>query len=246
MSIFSKPLEWCSLAGKRFMDLMRTVRQDRLLRRGLILFLLIDLGLTLLWVVMRIIDNLELNKNLWDDLRFLRIDAEGGWPEWFNYAKILLLVLLVARLAFSNRKVLYAVLALLFTFVLVDDSMEIHEHGGEYFAETLDLQPLWGMRAVDIGEVITWGIAGAVFLPLVLAGLWFGGRTHTANGLALLLPFFALVFFALVVDQLYHVLYNAFPGVDVLLGALEDGGEMVAISLDCALAGALVRNGTES
>ena len=164
-------------------------------------------------------------------------------PQRINYAQILLVVLLLARLFLSTRQLVYLALTVVFAVVLVDDSMEIHEEGGKYFVKALHLKPLWGMRAVDFGEVITWAIVAAIVMPLVLAGLRFSKRTHVVNGLALMLPFLALVFFALFVDQVYHVLRNAFFGADILLGMLEDGGEMVAITTECALAAALVRAG---
>ena len=49
-----------------------------------------------------------------------------------------------------------------------DDMMEIHESGGKYFARKLELQPWHGLRAVDFGELITWGLLGGLMLPLLL------------------------------------------------------------------------------
>ena len=58
-----------------------------------------------------------------------------------------------------------------------------------------------------------------------------------------MLPFVALLFFAIGVDQVYHSGRNLFFGADVVLATLEDGGEMMAISVEFALAAVLVRGG---
>ena len=81
-------------------------------------------------------------------------------------------------------------------------------------------------------------------VPLILIGLFRSERTHAVNGLALLVPFSALVFFGMFVDQIYHILRHAFFGADILLGMIEDGGEMIAITMACALAAALVKHGS--
>jgi len=241
-SIISWSRDWLTLTWTRFRELLATVRQDRLLWYGLIAILAVDLGFSLWFAVTRLLYNTEINQSLYE-LRFLRIDADGGWPEWFSYAKTVLLILLVGRLALSTRQLIYFSLVVVFGIVLIDDSLEIHETFGKRLVGILDLHPMLGVRARDVGEVITWALLGAITFPLVLAGLVWSKRTHVANGLALLLPFWALLFFAIVVDQAFHIWRNAFFGADILLATLEDGGEMIAISVACALAAALVRHG---
>jgi hypothetical protein len=128
-----------------------------------------------------------------------------------------------------------------FGVVLLDDAMEIHEDLGKHLVGVLDLRPMLGVRSRDVGEVITWAMMGVIVLPFVLAGFAFSKRTHVANGLALLIPFGALVFFAVVVDQAFHIYRDLFFGADIILATLEDGGEMIAVSLECALAAVLVK-----
>ena len=80
-------------------------------------------------------------------------------------------------------------------------------------------------------------------MPIVFAGFAFSKRTHVANGMAMLLPFAALLFFAIFVDQIFHIWRDLFFGADIVLATLEDGGEMIAVSVECALAAVLVRGG---
>ena len=155
-------------------------------------------------------------------------------------------MILVGCLFRSKRQWIYVALAILFALVLADDMLEIHEEGGKYFARALELRPALGLRAVDFGELITWAILGALMVPLILVGLLRSKRTDVENGLVLLVPFGALVFFGMFVDQVYHILRHAFFGADILLGMLEDGGEMIAITMACVLAAALVKHGSRN
>jgi hypothetical protein len=241
-SFISWARDWVSLTWQRFRELLSAARHDRLIWTGLIVLLAIDLVFSLWFAGTRLLLNLEINEYLYE-LRFLRIDADGGWPEWFGYAKTLLLILLLGRLTLSTRQLIYPALVFVFAIVLLDDSLEIHEELGKHLVGVLGLRPMLGVRARDVGEVITWAALGAIALPPVVAGLVFSKRTHVANGLALLLPFAGLLFFAIFIDQVYHVWRDAFFGADIVLATLEDGGEMVVISVNCALAAVLVRGG---
>jgi hypothetical protein len=231
---------WISLALDRSRELLRTSGEDRRVHLLLVVLLTIDLSATLWWGATRLLYNLEIDSSLYH-LKSLRIDVDGGLPERFSYAKTLLLVILIGYLLLARRQWIYASLAALFTLVLADDMLGIHEAGGKFFARALDLQPMYGMRAVDFGEVITWLLLGILIAPLLAFGLLRSARPDRANGLTLLTPFVALVFCGVVVDQLFHVMRDAFFGVDVMLGMIEDGGEMVAITAACVLAAAMVR-----
>lgn len=231
---------WIVDTRERLATLRGAVKADRPLYAFGVALLAVDLISILWWSVTRLLYNLEINERLYD-VRMLRMDADGGLPEWFNYAKILLLTLLLAYLFLTRKQSIYAALAVLFALVLADDMFEIHESGGKYFAKLFELRPFHGLRPVDFGELITWAILGLSMLPLLLWGLIRSRRGDVANGLALLVPFGALVFFGAFVDQLFHVMRDAFFGADILLGGLEDGGEMIAITVTCVMAAAMVR-----
>lgn len=236
--------DWASLTWQRFRELLAAARQDRVVWNGLLVLLAIDLIFSLWFAGTRLLYNLDIDQSLYE-IRFLRIDADHGLPEWYSYAKTVVVVLLLGRMALTTRQWVYFALVFLFVVVLADDSLEIHEDLGQFLVGTLDLKPMLGVRARDVGEVITWAVMGAVTMPIVFAGFVFSKRTHVANGMAMLLPFVALLFFAIFVDQIFHVWRDLFFGADIVLATLEDGGEMVAVSLECALAAVLVRGGIQ-
>lgn len=232
--------QWTRLTWARLVELRGFIRSDRPLYRFGVTLLTVDLVATAWWAGTRLLYNLDITQDLYE-IKFLRIDADGGIPEWFNYAKTLFLVCLLVRLYVSKRQMIHAALAALFALVLADDMLEIHESGGKYFARALELRPWQGLRSVDFGELITWGLLGLLILPLLLIGLMRSERSAVVDGLVLLVPVGALVFFGAFIDQLYHVMRDAFFGADIVLGGLEDGGEMVAITLACVLAAAMLR-----
>ena len=234
--------DWTSLTWQRFRELLAAARQDRTIWTWLLVLLGIDLIFSLWFAGTRLLYNLDIDQSLYE-IRFLRIDADQGLPELYSYAKTVGIILLLGRMALTTRQLVYSALAFLFVVVLLDDAAEIHESLGKALVGVLDLKPMLGVRARDVGEVITWAAMGAVTMPIVFVGFVFSKKTHVANGLAMLLPFIALLFFAIGVDQVYHSWRNLFFGADIVLATLEDGGEMMAISVECALAAVLVRGG---
>ena len=240
-SLFSAGRTWISLAWKKFVQLLRIVWADRTLRFIFATLLAIDLCWTLWFGVAKFLYNTGINLTLYQ-LRYLRITEEGSWPERFNYVKTLVLVILLGYLARSTRQFIYLALTIVFTAVLLDDSLAIHERLGIYFARILEIRPMFGLRARDFGEVLTWAIFGVILVPLIVAGLARSERTHVVTGAALLVPFGAMLFCAIFMDQIYHVLKDAFFCCGILLDMIEDGGEMVTTTLALALAAALVKH----
>ena len=240
-ALFSFARRWATFAWAGFTRLLEAIRADRALFFIFVTLLVIDLCWILWFGAAKLLYNTGITESLYN-LKQLRITAEGSYPEWFNWAKTLVLVFLLGRMARSTRQWIYGALTILFAVILMDDSLAIHEKAGKYFVRTLELQPVIGLRAQDVGELITWSILGAILLPLILIGLLRSERAHVANGMALLLPFAALLFCAVFVDQLYHIMHDAFFGAGILLDMLEDGGEMIVITTACMVAAALVKD----
>lgn len=233
-------------AWSRFRDLLRVTRADPLLRQLFIVVLAIDLGWIVWFAFTRLLHLSEVTSYYHKQLKHLLITTEGGYPEIFNYAKTLALVLLLASLAWSNRRLIYVALTVVFTVILLDDSLAIHENFGAYLVWRFDIPKALGLRAQDFGELIIWAILGALLVPLIVAGIVRARPPHRGNGLALLVPFTVLLFCAVGVDQLYGSFGYSFFGASIILDSLEDGGEMIAITTCCAVAAALVRHGPDT
>ncbi|OGL48780.1 MAG: hypothetical protein A2161_13315 [Candidatus Schekmanbacteria bacterium RBG_13_48_7] len=240
-----KLFQYIGLGWKRFRELLGVVRNDRLLWYIFLTLLIIDLCWIFWFGITKLLYLTGVNESLYE-IRYLRITKDDSYPEIFDYIKTGVLILLLGRLSLKTRQWIYVAFMLLFIVILLDDSLELHENWGGYFARAYHLKPLHDLRPQDVGELITWSILGAFVCPLILIGFLFSKRAHIANGLAMMVPFVALLFCGIFVDQLYTTFWDLFFGAGILLDMIEDGGEMIVITTACMLAAALVKHGPET
>jgi hypothetical protein len=160
----------------------------------------------------------------------LSLELERGYPESFQYFKwcAIVIVLLAAAARAGARP--YAAWALVFAYLMFDDSLQIHESVGRYVAANAGFAPAFGLRVDDYGELLASVIAALVLLlPLSLA--YRGGSEafrRSSHDLALLI--LLLVFFGIVIDMA-HVTLRLGWQITFLLAVAEDGGEMLTASL---------------
>jgi hypothetical protein len=159
------------------------------------------------------------------------IEAEGGYAEWFQYTKELWAILLLITLWKKTRRPWVVGWLMLFTYFLLDDAMSIHETGGDIAYRHLGFGPALGLRAVDFGEILVTGIAG-IFLFTIIAVLYRRSTEEertVSRDLQLLAT--VLVTFGVALD-LVHSLIRA-ETLRIIVGTIEDGGEMVTMSVTC-------------
>lgn len=173
------------------------------------------------------------------------LEADGGYSETWGYVLQAALAVSLVAVAVLSRRPVWVGWAALFAAALADDKLRLHENKGAWLADRLG-ERLWfppdgflGLRANDLGEILVWGLLSVVPLGVVaLCLLRSDHRTRRANlGLAVLVA--AYVFFGGVVDQL-HVLVLDTP-LAGSLGTVEDGGELVVLSLTLSYVVALLR-----
>lgn len=169
---------------------------------------------------------------LGSDYKF-SLGAERGYAEVFQYIKFFWIVLILVWFALKLYQPVYSVGALLFFYFLLDDSLEIHETIGEYIVEWYGVVPAFGLREQDFGELAVYALVAIIFL---LAG-WLAYRHSDAFarrvGLYLLLGVFMLAMFGAGADMLHSLLANQYPWTDTPLVILEDGGELIVLSIIC-------------
>lgn len=166
----------------------------------------------------------------------LRLDRDRSVGEFFNYLQALVTVALLGRAFVTSRQGVYLAWALVFWFILLDDAMLVHERVGRALADGLDFPALAGLRPQDVGELLVWGVAAALSLPLLVWGFRSSTREAAGYGAVLTLIFGALVFFALGMDMV-HILAGHWSRLaDAAIAIVEDGGEMLALALACSYA----------
>lgn len=158
------------------------------------------------------------------------LERDRGYSEFFQYAKLLLIAVLLFSLLRKTKAAGYALWSLLFFYLLLDDAFSLHETLGGYVASSFAYVPAFGLRAQDFGELTVSFFVAVVFLvPIaLLCRRGFDEFRQASKHLVVLLV--ALAFFGIFVDML-HVAIDMHWKITFLLGVVEDGGEMLVISL---------------
>lgn len=156
------------------------------------------------------------NSGLW------LISRDRGFPELFQYVKEATIIALTLMLFRVRGSVVYLAWAVAFLYLLLDDSMEIHETVGEWLAEWFGFGTTLGVEARDLGQVLVSATAGTVLLGFAAVATLRDRSSARDLSLQLGVIIVALAFFGVVTDVI--------DAID-FFGVVEDGGEMAAMSV---------------
>ncbi|WOD43425.1 hypothetical protein [Hwangdonia lutea] len=155
------------------------------------------------------------------------LEKDFGYSEIFQYLKEYWSFLLLFFVFVGKRKLTYLIWSVFFLYLLLDDSLSIHENVGEYLANYLNIQPKFNLRSVDFGEVLISFLVGLTFLVLFIFTYIKEGIEEKLITRCLAILVFALAFFGIFID----VLHIALPFGENKLAVIEDGGEMIVMSI---------------
>lgn len=162
--------------------------------------------------------------------KFLMVDSDGSLPEIFQYLKFLTLIILTSMLISRKRKLVYFPWLFLFVLMLFDDALQLHERFGRFFAALFKLNDLYGLRSVDFGELIYASLVGVIFFVSLLFSYFKASELERRNFRDILILFLIFIFFGVGMDML-HQLSGGTSTLSVILAIVEDGGEMLSISI---------------
>ena len=156
----------------------------------------------------------------------LSIETDQGYAEVYQYIKEYWIVLLLCLLAIKMSQVIYFAWSTLFLYLLLDDSLEIHESLGKQLVDYYGLQSAFSLRAQDFGEIFV-----SIFFGLLLfsfIGITYLLSDFTAKKISkqLFILVIFVAFFGIVVDTI-HVI----APWKTTLSLIEDGGEMLLMSI---------------
>ncbi|MBA3562447.1 MAG: hypothetical protein H0W33_00260 [Gammaproteobacteria bacterium] len=155
-----------------------------------------------------------------------RVANDRSYGELLQYCKELGIGLAFLLLCWRRQSGIYAVWSALFLLFLADDALKLHEAGGSIFSHSFGVDPRWGLRAQDLGELAVTAPAFAAFL---VTFVWFyrmaDGRARSLSR-AMLVLLAGLVFFGVFGDMLHSWMSSHRE----LFAVFEDGGEMLAMS----------------
>jgi len=162
-------------------------------------------------------------------LLYITVDRSAG--EIFQYIKEYWIILMFAWLAIYKFNLLYLSWSMLFGYLLVDDSFQIHEKLGAALVTYFTYSAAFGLRAQDFGELTVSIFFGSILLCLIGFAYYYSTENlkKTCRYLLLLLGMLAL--FGIFAD-LVHVFFRC-SGWGRALGVIEDGGEMLVMSVFC-------------
>ena len=158
------------------------------------------------------------------------VDADGGYPEYFQYLKYILIVLLAAYLAFFKKEYGYLSWLFLFFILLIDDAFQVHERFGHALADRFALSDAYGLRAIDYGELIYAIIVGGTLFWLMVLPFYKGSKAFRKTFIDIVILFALFLFFGIGIDMLHQLLIEIHM-VSAVFALIEDGGEMITLSL---------------
>jgi hypothetical protein len=159
---------------------------------------------------------------------YFSLSFPRGYSEFFQYTKYLWIMVLFLGLAFSQRRRIYLIFSFLFLYFLIDDAFEFHETNGALIADLFHFQPMFGLRAVDLGELAVTGFFGVLFLAAIGITYLLSDPTDRRVALEVIVLVILLAVFGVVFDMVEVVVENV--GVSRVLRILEEGGEMIVAS----------------
>lgn len=159
------------------------------------------------------------------------IVRERGFAETFQYIKSFWLVVMFLWLVRSTWQFGYVAWALTFAYIGLDDLLQIHEEVGYRLSVRFQFSETLGLRSRDVGELAVFAVAGIVLAALLVIAYAFGNTGFRATTRRLLGFVAVFAFLGIFVDAL-HILFLD-TGAGWLFGLVEDGGELIVLSLIC-------------
>ena len=233
---------------------------DDAMFRCLLVLLAIDLSIILSSAGVSVVNATggDLARNWLIDL-----EAPDSFPSLLLVGKWLAAVMLIGLAARREEGRGLACCAVLFALILVDDFFELHERIGGALVPLLDIQPRFGLRAQDFGELAVMAVLG-VAAVILLWNAFAATRGALRRWVGVMMGLVVLLAgFGAVVDLVHSLAVHAMDadhaarslwsrGLSAGLSLMEDGGELVVGSLivgHAARAGALagaVRQGART
>lgn len=165
------------------------------------------------------------------------LERDGGYSEIFQYVKCTLAVLLLLMMLVRWHALTYLGWSFGFLYMVVDDSLRLHETFGRQvgpWLESVGVMPAIGELGPEAfaGPLLV-AAAGSLTLLLVVVG--YRNRATRPLTRRLAVAAFGLFFCAVVLDAAHSAVGSQLGrATNFVLGTLEDGGELLAMSLALA------------
>jgi hypothetical protein len=167
----------------------------------------------------------------WLSSLFYSLERDGGLAEQYQYVKQVWLAACLGVAFLQRRGRAFAGWAVFFGFLLLDDALQIHERVGLVLSQALGIPPMFGLRSKDFGEVMVAAIVGAAACAFAWLSIRRGGESSRRLSADLLCLLAALALFGVFFDVLHTITYFRLPVAAPVFALIEDGGEMLVVSM---------------
>jgi hypothetical protein len=166
------------------------------------------------------------------------VASDGSVPEVAGYLQLAAAAAAMAVLAAKSGARTYFSWVIILAYAIADDGLLIHELAGAKLAKFFP--GTWGPQGLFVGELIYFATTGVLLALIFSYSYVLSERKHRARSVLLLLPFGMLAFFAVLFDYFRESIRGISRLADFFAGLIEDGSELLSMSMIMLLAIGLV------
>jgi hypothetical protein len=152
------------------------------------------------------------------------LGKDWGYAETFQYAKELGIVVVFCLFALRHPHLISLGWQVLFLYLLLDDSLQIHERLGKAIARHAHISWVFTDHAASV-------VFGSLIVSLLSVGYYCAPPPLRRVSRDLLGLFIILVLFGVFLDTVHQVLWGAWPHLTRWGYIVEEAGELVTISV---------------
>ena len=169
------------------------------------------------------------------DSRF-NLTLDGSFAEFYQYSKEIFIAMTFVRISLLRRLPGYLVWSGLFMYFFLDDAFRIHENLGRLLVRSFGYGSTFGLRAQDFGELTVFAFFGLLFFSLILFSFLRCDLSHRKIWQHLMFLIILLVICGIGFDMVHSIFSDkgfAIGPITIssVIGAIEDFGEMIVMSL---------------
>lgn len=176
-----------------------------------------------------------------DAANLFRLDTEYGISAYYGYAKLFATAGLLALLSRQRQSRAFALLATVFFYAALDDSLLLHERAGRALASLDPMGLFAGTFGHGLAEAAYFGVVGLAILGLLAAAVRTVAGPDRPAVLILTGLMLVIGFCAVAVNLMEAALADISRIAMKALSLADDGGELVASTLALVLSAGLAR-----
>jgi hypothetical protein len=158
------------------------------------------------------------------------IEVDDSYAEDFQNFKWIIMIIALAMIAVFRKEKKYFAWILVFLFLFLEDVFRIHQSLGLFFYDAFGMTS--GRRGGKIMELFSAAFLGFIFMAPVFEAYKKGDPIFRKQSKAMFILLALFLFCAIVLDQVHRLAMIQYNWkYSVILGTLEDGGELITESL---------------